>query len=64
MLADAHSLTYIETVPGLDTVRLTGFLSGWLAYFSVKLPELLAVGFMLVACLVAVQIKQFKSAAE
>jgi len=43
---------------------ITGFLSGWLAYFSVKLPELLAVGFMLVACLVAVRIKQFKSTAE
>lgn len=40
---------------------VTGFLSGWLAYFSVKLPELLAVGFMLVACLAAARLKQFKS---
>jgi len=39
---------------------ITGFLSGWLAYYSVRLPELLAAGFMLVACLVAVRIKQFK----
>jgi len=41
---------------------ITGFLSGWLAYFSVKLPELLAVGFMLVAFLITARIKQFKSA--
>jgi len=30
---------------------ITGFLSGWLAYFDVKLPELLAAGFMLAAWL-------------
>lgn len=37
---------------------ITGFCSGWLAYFNVKLPELIAVVFMLVAYLIVARMNQ------